>query len=133
MTNNMPERIIAGYGFHGDEWCLPESANVLRLEDTTEYIRADVAAAQLAERDARIAELEAAQAWVSVDERLPEAGQEVITVHPDIFKRPTAFGESQIYVIRQLVTPEGVRWADAGVTHWMPLPPPPVTDETHHR
>ena len=89
--------------------------------------------AQLDAANKRIAELEAAQAWVSVDERLPEAGQEVITVHPDIFKRPTAFGESQIYVIRQLVTPEGVRWADAGVTHWMPLPPPPVTDETHHR
>ena len=51
----MPERIYAGYESDGTAWWHE------RMLLTTEYIRADVAAAQLAERDARVAELEAAQ------------------------------------------------------------------------
>ena len=49
--NTMPERIIAGYGFHGYEWSLPESVMAYRLESVTEYIRANIAQAQLAERE----------------------------------------------------------------------------------
>lgn len=56
MTNNMPERISAYLNAMG-LGCFEFHPNIPL---TTGYIRADVAAAQLAERDARIAELEAA-------------------------------------------------------------------------
>ena len=54
MTDAMPERIYAGCSLHGNSWGVPNSALVERLDNATEYIRADVAAAQLAERDAKL-------------------------------------------------------------------------------
>ena len=104
-----PIRITA----HGDGW------------HNIPYIRADVAAAQMAEHDARIAELEAAQAWVSVDERLPELNERV-WVFTD-----WSLMEFQAATWAKDVT--GVeRWigATGNVTHWMRKFPPPVTDVT---
>lgn len=62
--NGMPERVLLEFDAYGDNYCGVEYGTEYAksfLRRVTEYIRADVAAAQLAERDARIAELEAAQ------------------------------------------------------------------------
>jgi hypothetical protein len=91
------------------------------------YIRADIAAAQLAERDARIAELEAGQAWVSVDERLPAPFVMSLFVNANSGNEPRCG-----YVNRgdKWKNPDGTA-VQRGPTHWMPLPPPPpVTDVT---
>jgi hypothetical protein len=102
-----PKELIA----HGEGW------------HNIPYIRADVAAAQLAERDARIAALEAAQAWVSVEERLPEDDDEVLTYKRDGHGYYTWWVDSYSPIQR--------RWVDGSTpTHWMPLPPPPVTGDT---
>lgn len=69
--------------------------------------------------NARIAELEAAQAWVSVDERLPDV-DEVLAYSKDEWGYDV--WEIDSYSLMQR------RWLnDATPTHWMPLPPPPVT------
>ena len=72
--NTMPERLWAQYNRDDDT---SVEYNAWHTHDDkfteTEYIRADVAQAQLDAANARIAELEAAQAWVSVGERLRDA------------------------------------------------------------
>ena len=100
----------------------------------------------LAERDARIAELEAAQAWVSVDERLPSDEDEGVIVWTN------NGNDCKFYNYDNRIIPENkfynydigfyhekngwMLWTeewehgDPTVTHWMPLPPPPVTPET---
>ena len=79
--------------------------------------------AQLNATNTRIAELEAAQRWISVDERLPEVGQWVLVLI-----------DAETLVFQFM----GGSWSNedeyifavSDVTHWMPLPPPPVTDAT---
>ena len=74
----------------------------------------------LAERDARIAELEAAQRWISVDERLPEKYDNVLTTGGQ-------------YIMIGWISEDTVWYCGLNriiVTHWIPLPPPPVTDVT---
>lgn len=121
--NTMPERLHLTQGEHFESDYLDVQSPT---DYTTEYIRADVAQAQLAERDARIAELEAAQRWISVDERLPEAGDIVLAHLPDY---------QEVVIInkwpkRQATSRLGSSWNESSrVTHWMPLPPP-VTPET---
>jgi hypothetical protein len=111
-------------------------------QKSAEYIRADVAQARIAAAEdmatqavqaavtkqaqldaanARIAELEAAQAWVSVDERLPELIVDVLVADSDM----VAAG-----YLRKGGTWNVYGWSGEYVTHWMPLPPPPVTDVT---
>ena len=116
----MPERISAYIGGSG-LGCFELHPNIPL---TTEYIRADVAQAQLDAANKRIAELEAAQQWISVDERLPEPGDIVLACLPDY---------EELVIVnkwpkRQATSRVGSSWHESSrVTHWMPLPPPPVT------
>jgi len=70
----------------------------------------------------RIAELEAQQRWIPVSERLPDNWESVLTI--DISK-------STQDVVTAFYNPEISLWAthfscDLWVTHWMPLPVPPI-------
>ena len=70
----------------------------------------------------RIAELESAQRWVPVSERLPDNWESVLTI--DISK-------STQDVVSAFYNPEISLWSthfscDLWVTHWMPLPEPPI-------
>ena len=77
---------------------------------------------RIAELEARIAELEARQRWIPVSERLPDNWESVLTI--DISK-------STQDVVTAFYNPEISLWAthfscDLWVTHWMPLPEPPI-------
>ena len=72
--------------------------------------------------------------WIDVNDKLPEKGEHVLCIYNDLVAhicdlfdgKHDGSGEySRGFVIRQLVTSDGGRWADEGVTHWMPLPSPP--------
>lgn len=70
----------------------------------------------------RIAELEEAQRWVPVGERLPDNWKSVLTI--DISK-------STRDMVTAFYNPETSLWSthfscDLWVTHWMPLPEPPI-------
>ena len=69
------------------------------------------------ELHSRIAELEAAQRWIPVSERLPEDLQSIIVFTKD----------RKTYIIRflELYGREGFGSLSDIVTHWMPLPPNP--------
>lgn len=143
--STMPERIYAGTwpGY----WY--STAHLL----TTEYIRADVAQARIAaaedmatqavqaavtkqaQLDAankRIAELEAAQRWILVGERLPNDEDEGVIVWTNngsdykFFNYDIGFHHEKFGWLLSTEWEHG----DPTVTHWMPLPPPPVTDVT---
>lgn len=78
--------------------------------------------AYVAELEARIAKLEAQQRWVPVSERLPDNWESVLTI--DISK-------STQDVVTAFYNPEISLWSthfscDLWVTHWMPLPEPPI-------
>ncbi len=72
--------------------------------------------------------------WIPCSDRLPANGQFVLCWHPNIFdvwrrdsgEAHTGTGHHKNMVVRQLVAKDGVRWADEGVTHWQPIPPPPA-------
>ena len=70
-----------------------------------------------------IAELEAAQRWIPVSERLPEHGDFVLA------------WDNEIIEVLKYIRTFGGEWfidiADAAVypTHWMPLPQPPEVQE----
>jgi len=70
----------------------------------------------------RIAELESAQRWIPVSERLPDNWESVLTI--DISK-------STRDAVTAFYNPETSRWSthsagDLWVTHWMPSPEPPI-------
>lgn len=70
----------------------------------------------------RIAELEAERRWIPVSERLPDNWESVLTI--DISK-------STRDAVTAFYNPETSRWSthsagDLWVTHWMPLPEPPI-------
>lgn len=87
-----------------------------------------------------IAELESAQRWISVDERLPEVAQWCLVYGKHLNATP--------HIRNQIVTSMRLEPGSSGtvawwireskitsllkrqhVTHWMPLPPPPSTTE----
>ena len=75
-----------------------------------------------AEHLARIAELEAERRWIPVSERLPDNWESVLTI--DISK-------STRDMVTAFYNPETSLWSthvscDLWVTHWMPLPEPPI-------
>lgn len=75
---------------------------------------------------ARIAELEAAQRWIPVSERLPEVNEDVFTVVYD-----TNDGSTSVSALKHHGDGVWFIW-DKGyyvVTHWMPMPKLPEAQE----
>ena len=70
--------------------------------------------AEIAALKARIAELEDAQRWISVDERLPEYHKQVLAMQ---WGKPT---------ITMCINDAAFR---RHVTHWRPLPEPPKLED----
>lgn len=84
--------------------------------------------AEVAALRARVAELEQAARWVSVDQRLPDVEEHVLTIY-------WTFGGGSAATIRALL--DTGMWFDCGsgylcppnnVTHWRPLPTPPEAE-----
>ena len=166
--STMPERIYR-WGYSG----LPSTAST---ESPVEYIRADVAQAQLDAANKRTAELEAAlsdcrfvitelktrlaeEGRDAINQKLIEKDYELRTTRSKLLERismllaerewmPVGEGLPKMYtaVYVTVRTPQGKNDIDfafmtqAGwsyhlsprngtVTHWMPLPPPPVASE----
>ena len=96
----------------------------MRLSNKVESLAEELEAA-----DARIAELEEAQRWIPVSERLPEDrvtilaafnNREILTAK--YYKYYEGFGSVENYW-----RIEG--WHSGNVTHWMPLPQPPEVQQ----
>lgn len=66
-----------------------------------------------------IAELEAAQRWIPVSERLPEDTERMLTIVCDAFEDTTAISILQHYGDGDWFSWDSGRYV---VTHWMPLP-----------
>lgn len=85
--------------------------------------------AQLDAANERIAELEAAQRWILVGERLPNDEDEGVIVWTNngsdykFFNYDIGFHHEKFGWLLSTEWEHG----DPTVTHWMPLPPPPVT------
>lgn len=56
--------------------------------------------------------------WVSVKDRLPAPEEVVLRYGFDVL-------QEECWDVGELVSKDGHRWADWGVTHWMRLPAPP--------
>jgi hypothetical protein len=99
---------------HANEWETP-----ITLGD-----HLDAAADALEAADKRIAELEAAQRWIPVGEKLPEWLVECLCSVTVPERGGTYHTEYKVLHISELHTNE---WNCTGmiVTHWMPLPQPP--------
>jgi hypothetical protein len=71
--------------------------------------------------NARIAELEEKQRWIPLSERMPDNWESVLTI--DISKSTRG-------PVTAFFNPETSLWSahfgDLWVTHWMPLPEPPI-------
>ena len=115
---------------HGNEWETP-----ITLGD-----HLDAAAAALEAADRRIAELEAAQRWIPVSEKLPEQDGSylVIDESENVFNSTFdgicgdngEFGEwSAIYDQHTLGYLESEWNSYSGITHWQHLPQPPEKGE----
>jgi hypothetical protein len=108
--------------------------------NSCDWERVDAALALIRQQQERIKELEAAQQWISVKDRLPRSMANKVLVyvqHEDLvgyigFGHYEKFnGEEMWYDLER-----GEQFAKNGyiVTHWMPLPEPPKegsTDENH--
>lgn len=81
------------------------------------------------EMDARIAELEAAQTWVSVDKRLPDDEDNGVIAWTNNASDYSSFNFDLAFYHKQFGWLMATEWehGDPTVTHWMPLPPPPAT------
>lgn len=93
------------------------------------YSEEEELARKIMQMHARIAELEAAQRWIPVSERLPEDGETVFVIIHDGFER----FENGNEVARLTYLGNGNWWSWGReryvVTHWMPLPNPPEVQE----
>ena len=82
---------------------------------------------QLAAANARIAELEAAQQWVSVDERLPDDEDNGVIAWTNNASEYSSYNFDLAFYHKNFGWLMATEWehGDPTVTHWMPLPPPP--------
>jgi|LSQX01.1.fsa_nt_gb hypothetical protein len=74
-----------------------------------------------------ITELEAAQRWIPVGERLPEDTERMLTIVYDAFEDTTAISILQHYGDGDWFSWDSGRYV---VTHWMPLPESPNDTQT---
>ena len=104
------------------DWTDVDGLPIRRSEDVEHMIR----------QNRRIAELEAAQAWVSVDERLPNDEDEGVIVWTNNGSDYKFYNYDIGFYHEKNGWLLSTEWehGDPTVTHWMPLPPPPVTPET---
>ena len=86
--------------------------------------------------ESSIAELEAAQRWIPVSERLPEENQIVAVI--DIHGNGRHSHISSLYEVAVWVEVKGDKmfrfihgsnWSSCDVTHWMPMPTLPEVQE----
>lgn len=74
--------------------------------------------------------------WISIKDRLPEAGTLVVILHDDAMnlnhrKPPVYFGRHNGKYWLQVTDHSDVMWPShiAQVSHWMPLPAPPKEEK----
>lgn len=91
----------------------------MMTEFTPEFIQTELAKAA----KARVAELEAAQRWIPVSERLPNESNTYLVYSPDV---PDGAG-TKVWQVAYYAwkTPKMEFTTGYTVTHWMPLPKPP--------
>jgi len=89
--------------------------------DCTAGIAAD-ALALIRQQQERIAELEAAQQWISVKDRLPEEDVDVIAYNCN-------YQQIAAYTTNPTKYWYTISGSTISPTHWMPLPEPPKEEE----
>lgn len=67
--------------------------------------------------------------WISVEDRLPEIDRFVIGCVADMYSLKGSVWVSLVCYCKFLDEWEDVHGYKAEVTHWMPLPEPPITGE----
>lgn len=79
----------------------------------------------------RIAELEKVHQWISVEDRLPDDGDYVLTASP--YKASFGYNgcviNTHIYSERDWFNEGAGEYESNIITHWMPLPTPPSEDK----
>lgn len=77
--------------------------------------------------------------WISVDDRLPDNDDEVL-IYPTIdigidiihgFYGALKRGEEKRFLYKYYIPDWGLEYYNHNVTHWMPLPPPPLPKTPH--
>lgn len=59
--------------------------------------------------------------WISVNDRLPEEHENVLTYGARPFY--------DVVYVNRLIDKKNGEWLYDGVTHWVPLPPPPISED----
>ncbi|MCQ2122444.1 MAG: DUF551 domain-containing protein [Fibrobacter sp.] len=80
---------------------------------------------QVKELEEVISKTETTQKWISVEDVLPQWGKLVKIKFKDGKEDERRFSADYKWVSKGMQTCESV-----SVTHWMPLPPPPATEES---
>lgn len=73
------------------------------------------------EQEADIEELLKEREWISVKDRLPDEGENVLTYGARPFY--------DVFYVNRLIDKKNGEWLYDGVTHWMPLPEKPESED----
>lgn len=73
------------------------------------------------EQEADIEELLKEREWISVKDRLPDEGENVLTYGARPFY--------DVFYVNRLIDKKNGEWLYDGVTHWMPLPQKPESED----
>lgn len=73
------------------------------------------------EQEVDIEELLKEREWISVKDRLPDEGENVLTYGARPFY--------DVFYINRLIDKKNGEWLYDGVTHWMPLPEKPESED----